>query len=75
MYRLITDHSKRYQVDVKGNQTFRQFLKPILSIHSKLYLAKNLTDFNQHLLDTQLNYYRDFISKIIICQMSLLKTI
>lgn len=65
MYRLITDIiQKEYQADVKSNQTFRQFFETNFINTFQVVSSEELTDFNQHLLDTQINYYRDFISKI-----------
>ena len=47
-------HSKEYQVDVKGNQTFRQFFETNFINTFQVVSSEELTDFNQHLLDTQL---------------------
>lgn len=65
MYRLITDIiQKEYNADVRTNQTFTQFFETNFINTFQVVSSEQLTDFNQHLLDTQLNYYRDFVSKV-----------
>ena len=65
MYRLITDIiQKEYNVDVQNNQTFRQFFETNFINTFQVVSSEELTTFNRHLLDTQINYYRDFISKV-----------
>lgn len=65
MYNLITDiiHKEYSDTRVKTNDTFNQFFETNFKNTFQSVMSEELSDFNQHLLDTQLNYYRDFISK------------
>jgi len=64
MYNLITNLIKKeHSSDMSSNQTYNQFFETNFVNTFKDIVTEDLKDLNKHLLDTQINYYSEFISK------------
>ena len=64
MYNFITDIiRKEYFSNMSDNKTYNQFFETNFVNTFKDVVTEDLKDLNKHLLDTQINYYREFISK------------
>jgi len=64
MYNLIIGLIKKdYSIDMSNNQNYNQFFKTNFINTFKDIETEELKDLNKHLLDTQINYYNQFISK------------
>ena len=71
MYNLITNLiQKEKSVDMSENFTYNQFFETNFINTFKDVETEDLKDLNKHLLDTQIDYYNQFISK----QSELIKT-
>jgi len=71
MYNLITNLiQKEKSVDMSENFTYNQFFETNFINTFKDVETEDLKDLNKHLLDTQIDYYNQFISK----QSALIKT-
>jgi len=71
MYNLITNLiQKEKSVDMSENFTYNQFFETNFINTFKDVETEDLKDLNKHLLDTQIDYYNQFISK----QRALIKT-
>ena len=64
MYNLITNLlQKEYSVDMSSNSMYNQFFETNFMNTFKDVETEDIKDLNKHLLDTQLDYYQNFISK------------
>ena len=64
MYNLITNLIKKeHSSDMSGNQTYNQFFETNFVNTFKDVITEDIKDLNKHLLDTQINYYSEFLSK------------
>ena len=64
MYNLITNLlQKEYSVDMSSNSMYNQFFETNFMNTFKDVETEEIKDLNKHLLDTQLDYYQNFISK------------
>jgi len=64
MYNLITNLiQKEKSVDMSENFTYNQFFETNFINTFKDVETEDLKDLNKHLLDTQIDYYNQFISK------------
>jgi len=64
MYNLIVGLiQKDKSINMSDNSTYNQFFETNFINTFKAVETENLEDLNKHLLDTQLNYYDQFISK------------
>ena len=62
MYNLITDIIKKdHRIDMSSNETYNHFFETNFLNTFQTIVSEDLKDFNKHLLDTQINYYKDFI--------------
>lgn len=64
MFNLISNIvSDEYNINIKQNETYQQFFETNFINTFQTITSEDLADFNQHLLDTQINYVRDFLIK------------
>ncbi len=64
MYNLISNLIKEeLSYDCKSNETYNQFFETNFINTFQSVISEDLKEFNQHLLDTQVKYVRDFLSK------------
>jgi len=64
MYNLITQYiQKENNVDMSSNSTYNQFFETNFTNTFQKVDTEDLKDLNKHLLDTQVDYYKQFISK------------
>jgi len=64
MYDLLANLLKEdYSVDVSKNQTYNQFFETNFVNTFLVVQTEDIKDLNKHLLDTQLDYYKNFVSK------------
>lgn len=64
MYNLISDIIlKDHNVNVKQNAVYNQFYETNFENTFKVVDTEELTELNKHLLQTQIDYYDNFISK------------
>ncbi len=64
MYNLIINLvNDEYKLNLKQNETYNQFFETNFINTFQTVTSEELSDFNKHLLDTQINYVRDFLLK------------
>ena len=64
MYKLITNIiNNTYKIDISKNSTYNQFFDINFKNTFKIIESEDIKDFNKHLLETQIDYYKRFISK------------
>tara|TARA_Y100000389_G_scaffold202762_1_gene249065 strand:+ start:2347 stop:3234 length:888 start_codon:yes stop_codon:yes gene_type:complete len=64
MYNLITNIiQKENNIDMKHNDIYNQFFETNFINTFRLVDTEELTDLNKHLLDKQIEYFNNFISK------------
>ena len=64
MYDLITNMIKdTYQIDVSNDDTYKTFYETNFLNSFKVVDTEELSDINKHLLDTQVDYYKQFLSR------------
>ena len=64
MYDLITNLIKEnYKVDVSNDDTYKKFYETNFLNSFSVVDTEELTDINKHLLDTQIDYYNQLLSK------------
>jgi len=64
MYKLISDLIKKeHSSDMTDNRTYNQFYETNFVNTFKDVITEDLKELNKHLLDTQINYYSEFLSK------------
>jgi hypothetical protein len=64
MYDLITNLIKEnYKVDVSNDDTYKKFYETNFLNSFSVVDTEELSDINKHLLDTQVDYYKQLLSK------------
>lgn len=64
MYNLITNIIKKEEnIDMKNNDIYNNFFETNFINTFKVINTEELSDLNKHLLDTQIEYFNNFISK------------
>lgn len=64
MYNLLAGLVKdTYSVDISKNNAYNQFFETNFENTFKVVNTNDLKDLNKHLIDTQMDYYQNFVSK------------